>query len=202
MSNYSNNYQFPTSADVQALATFLAQRQSDSGTTNGGIIANGNPAVPLIAQGGVNDNLGVATAYMNAIADAVMCGVGYQGQSSVTGTGGSTSSTSLVDAAGWTDYTFTAPVAKTYLVHVDVSAFCTVTAGVGSFGLHNVTTLTSYTPNAILHYSALNVIYPISYRVPVAMSAGSNTLRVTWAAPTSGTVNNNSNSFRVFTITG
>jgi len=200
-------YSYPTkintvSADVANVATALAQRQSDSATINGGIVASGgSAAVPQLGA----DSAGLGAAYLAAIADVTMAACGVQVCDSSFGSTASTTSASFVDAnAAYADLTFTAPIAKSYLVHVDVSFFASTGAPttIGFLGVKNVTSGVSCTPpTAQTNIFANSVIIPLSFRALVPMSAGANVLRLIWKV-TGGTLNANGNCARVITVSG
>ncbi len=186
---------YPIGADVDAVALELAQRQSASGTTNGGIA--GVPAVPQLGV----DPAGMGLAYLKAIADATLCAVGYQGQSHAQASmASSTSETSYVDVPGFSSWTFAAPIAKTYLVAVDCSAFLSgftnvlldlrlmvggVAAGERSFLFHNS-----------------DWALPMSFRIPAAMVKGNNVVKLQWRMGSGVTASTLPENFRTFTVSG
>jgi hypothetical protein len=131
-------------------------------------------------------------------------------QSDTAASPATTSSTVLIDAAGYPDYVFNAPQAGRYLVHVDASAYISSLGGASlpqglQFGLRNVTTGVSYDPvNATVDFSSVNAILPVSFRVIVDMAPGNNTLRLRWRSLNpSGvvTIASNGNCKRAITIT-
>ena len=192
---------YPIGADVNAVATFLAQRQSDSGTTNGGIVATDDTPVPQLGA----DASGLSLAYMKGMADALMCGVGFQGQSDAAASTGSTSSTSYVDVSGYSSYSFTAQIAKTYLVTVVCTAFASVASGgnaVARFRLLN--NADTYLPvNGFMQFPQVNIHERLVFQIPVAMVAGTNTLKLQWLSDDGAdTINTNSNNMRCFTVQG
>lgn len=203
-------YTYPTkintvSADVAAVATALAQRQSDSATTNGGIVASGgSAAVPQLGA----DSAGLGSAYLTAIADVTLaaCGVQVCDDAASTGVVNTTSST-LVDAnSAYGDLSFTAPIAKSYLVHVDVT--CYMSAGTPSacnayIALKNVTTGAVYSATGgRANFAALSSSVLVSFRVLVPMSAGANTLRLQWRITGGGTLSTNTACGRTITVSG
>lgn len=203
MSNYSVTPKYPTSADVVALALFLAQRQSDSGTTNGGIAANGNPTVPLLAQGGPNDSLGLATAYFQAMADAQLCASGLQLESNNVLSSASMNATTYADIGiTGTSVAFTAPMAKTYLVHCDFLLFFSG----GSNPLANVRLVVngSAGPDMVQQEagSATFALHPIHLMHSAPCVAGANTIKLQWKVASGSTVNVNSSCYANFVISG
>lgn len=191
---------YSIAADVDALGTFLAQRQSDSATTNGGIVATGgSPTVPLLGA----DAPGLGLAYMKAQADAIMCATGYQGQSDAAGSADSTSSTSFVDVSGFSSYSFTAPLAKTYLVHVDMSCYVATAVNNVSIRLMKDGASVFDSPAARLAFSTLLEHSRLSFRCPVAMTVGANVLKLQWKVSSgAGSVNVDTSDFRCFTVSG
>lgn len=197
--SYTYSPVYPVSADVAAVATQLAQRQSDAATTNGGITAAGGSAV--VPQLGV-DGPGLGMAYLKAIADATLCAVGYQGQDYQAATASTSSSLSFVDVGGFPSWSFTAPIAKTYLVHVDCTASLTgLTNGVLFWQVVN--NGNAITPSQSFVFNSNLWALPMSFRVPVSMVAGTNVIKLQWkvnnasAVATTATTN-----FRCFTVTG
>jgi len=203
-------YSYPTkitnvSADVDNVATALAQRQSDSASANGGILASGgSAAVPQLGA----DAAGLGAAYMAAIADVTMaaCGVQVCDDAAALGTVSTTSAT-LVDANGaYSDLVFVAPIAKRYLVHVD--ATCYLSAGTPSacnayIALKNNTRGVVYEmTGSRANFTALSSSVLISFRCLVLMNAGSNTLRLQWRVTGGGTLTANVACGRTITVSG
>jgi len=191
MANYAYSPNAP-SADVIAMALQWAQRQSDSGSTNGGIVANGNPAVALLAQGGANDPAGIATAYFQAICDVILAQVGYQGvQFSQTNNanGNNTHSQSFVDGP-FASYTFNAPLTKNYLVHVDVTTYFSAIAasanGQCNFGL-NIDGVDHSDSGWFVHDNRTGIHERCSFRYLAALAAGSHTIKLRWLTDASTT---------------
>jgi hypothetical protein len=125
---------------------------------------------------------------------------GYQGQDIAQ-----TSSTTTTGA--WANifpaYTFAAVAAGTYLVHLDVLTSATVlSAGRATAVFALVVNGTSYglTGGEIDVISTANY-WSASWRTPVPMVAGNNTLQLQWYGPV-GTMSMGGNGCRVFTITG
>lgn len=180
------------SADVTAVALALAQRQSDSGT-NAGIADNGNPALGVVGQGGANDSLGKGTAYLQAIADVMLGSVGYFGQNDQKGasSSNSTSSTTFVNVPNITAWSLSVPLAKTYLVHVDVACYMTALAGGQKviFGLALDGTQVATQPvNAMTFvFNQVSVHMRLAFRVPVPFpTAGNHTLQMQWKVDNAG----------------
>lgn len=177
---------YPTAADVDAVGIFLAQRQSDSGTTNGGIAASGGSAV--VPQLGV-DVAGLGLAYMKAQADAILCAVGFQGVATdQAGLNQSNNTASYTDV--FSSFSFTAPISKTYLFHVDLSCFMSGANDFAFFQFKVDGSVPGGQPtNGTRHYfTSLNDHKSISFRVPLALSAGAHTLQLQWKTAGTGTV--------------
>ncbi len=205
------SYSFPTkdypiAADVDAVATFLAQRQSDSGTTNGGIVAGGgSTAVPQLGV----DASGLGISYMKGIADATMCAVGYQASDVALAIGTATrGANTFADvgngtSTGYTTWSFSAPIAKTYLVHVDLQCYMTVAADSATFQLVNTTTSINYgDASAQITMTALNSRTACHFLLPVVMQSGANVLKLQWKTTGVGTAQVDVADFRKFTVTG
>ncbi len=197
---------YPIAADVDAVATFLAQRQSDSGTTNGGIVAGGgSPAVPQLGV----DATGLGISYMKGIADATMCAVGYQASDVVLALGtASRGANTFADigngtSTGFATWSFSAPIAKTYLVHVDLECYMTVAGDAVVFQVVNTTTSVNYTDaSAQITMTALNSRTACHFMLPVVMNAGANVLKIQWKTTGVGTATVDVADFRKFTVTG
>lgn len=192
---------YPIAADVDALALFFAQRQSDSGVTNGGIVATGSPAVPDLT--GNNMSL----AYFKAMVDALLCRAAYVAQDEQNCSGaGNTSSTTFVDVTNMPTYAFTAQVAGTYLVHLDISGIFQ-SVGLNGLALRIVNSTNSANGNSASWNwfpTAINVRSSrFSARTPLAMQAGSNSLKVQWRVFNGAdTANVDTSVVRAFTISG
>lgn len=204
---YSYTIKYPTSADVAAVATQLAQRQSDVGTTNGGITASGgSSAVPQLGV----DAAGLGAAYLQATADSLMCAVGYQGQDQQAWV---TSGTTNVTAGSWNlygpTYTFSAPIAKTYVVNFRCNAYLSAATG-GLYSLYvrirNTTTSTSY--NAYPQFwTAVNAGGSQSYvnacsEAAVVMVAGNNVLQFELLGDAGTTWQLTTGTYRSFLVRG
>jgi len=136
-----------------------------------------------------------------ALIDAILSSVGYQAQD-VSGPGAQTSTGSFANV--FPSYTFNAPIAKKYLVHIDVTVSATVlTAGRASMSfqlLVNGATVVPLNTGVIDMISTVNY-WSASWRAPVTMNTGNNTLQLQWAANT-GTASSGGGGNRIFTITG
>jgi hypothetical protein len=194
--------QYAPAADVASLATLLAQRQSPTSSTNGGISSSApDPAVP--------DLTGNATsaAYMRAMADAFLCRGGIQAQNEAASSGtASTSSTSFGPVGNTQTFTFVARVAGTYTVHVDIVGFF---QSAGTFGINwqvaNTTNSAVGNSNSWQWYpeGGTNVRGRFSARTPLVMGPGNNILQLNWKvlSGTGNTANVDTSTWRTFTVT-
>jgi hypothetical protein len=185
---------FTPSAAAQAIAALAGNN----------LAALAAPLAALQASIG-GGNLGPA-----AWVDALLSSLGYQAQSVAMSTAATTTSASFVDAAGWSTFTFNAPIAKTYVVHVDLAVFLSAGNGYAYFQLVNTTTSTNYAPADAVVYlpsgltvAATQLSVPKSFRIPVAMSAGNNVLKLQWKQSGGATIGTDTTSTpRTFTVTG
>jgi hypothetical protein len=138
-----------------------------------------------------------------AFIDAILSSVGYQAQHDVAGNSGTTTSTSFVDA-GYSSMSWTAPIAKTYLVHVDASVY----ASAGTADTIELRLVVDGSPAAntgpvYLYLPGTNIIVGQSWRVPVSLTAASHTLKLQWRTFAGAvTLASNSNTRLQITITG
>lgn len=200
---------YPTSGDVDALATLLAQRQSDSGTTNGGIVASGgSSAVPQLGV----DAAGLGLSYFKAQADAIMCAVGYQAYSDAAALGSaSTTSTTFVDvgngtSTGFSSFTFTVSVAKTYLIHSACTVFKSASSGSTLMSFQLVvdgSAPSGSSPSTAAQFFGSEGSKYFYFVVPVALSAGSHTIKLQWKVSSGMTANvAGGEEGRTFWVTG
>lgn len=107
--------QYPIINDAYAVGEQLAQRQSGTGSPNGGI--DGIPQVPTLG----NDANNLSISYLNAMADVILSSCGFQETAVFTPTT-NTTSTTYSDITG-TSLSFTSTITKTYEVHCDFQLF-------------------------------------------------------------------------------
>lgn len=178
----------PTRSDATAVATDTIARLNTNPSPNAGA------------------SLKDATV---ALQDSMLCAVGYQAQDVATT---NISLTTTTYTAVWASYTFVAPIAKTYLVHVDVIGWYLTAFGLGgnTYGsglwkLQNngadcqpTDLFTEYDSAASHLRSTLHFISP------VVCIAGNNVLQLMWKAGEATTTLGAStgNDKRIFTITG
>lgn len=119
-----------------------------------------------------------------ALIDAILSSVGFQTKiidTSGPSTSNTTSSTSFVNMPTGASGSFTAPIAKTYLFHVDLQGtFITVSSGDISYRF--VVNGTPVTPTKAMTWTQNEVSSRknISFRQALAMNAGSNTIQLQW----------------------
>jgi hypothetical protein len=176
---------YPIAADVDALATFLAQRQSDSGTTNGGIVASGGS--PIVPQMGV-DAAGLGLAYLKGQADALKCALGYQG---TLYDGFPTTTTATGSFGNLVSTSFTPPIAQTYELIADIKVFNTSAGGTAKFRW--VIGGTPLTPpsSAVMTINTAFQAFHLTFRQFIPFAAASSTTVVLQWLTTSGTLSMN-----------
>lgn len=121
-----------------------------------------------------------------AMFDSILCSVGYQQKVIDThgpSSSNTTTSTTFVNMPVGASGTFTAPVAKTYLVEVDIcNAFCTVATTIIFFRLFVNGSLVSPTTGMQMSLNVANARQSLSFRQAVGMVAGANTVQLQWLA--------------------
>lgn len=143
-----------------------------------------------------------------AIADSYLGSIGYQGQSVAMSTASNTSSTSYADVGGWSSYSFTAAVAKVYLVIVSVGVYLSASAAGGGtvyIQLVNTTTSTTYAPaDNMIFAVTLNDTRYKSLFIPVTMAAGANSMKLQWKVNVGTTTANTdaASTAKNFTVLG
>lgn len=197
----SKLFGFP--ADVDAVATALAQRQSDSATTGGGIDAGGGAAVPQLGV----DAAGLGVAYLKAIADVTLIATGIVGQDDQATSSDSTTSSSFVDAAGYPTWTVSVPLAKTYTLDVDLELYVQGSASIGQFEIQVDGSSPAGQPtNAqAVRLDQVLTTTRVHFQVLVALSAGSHTFKLRWKRTLGAgtlTVSASPQNFRCFTLRG
>lgn len=140
-----------------------------------------------------------------AIADAYLTCFGDQEVTSpiVQSTGGSYSGTSPADAP-FPSWTWTAPVSKTYVVHLNVTAYFSAltTEGIAKFGMF-VGGSDIETDAWFIHGPNINQHLRCVYHYPVAFTAGSPaTIKVKWKTDATTTVAANAVNFAQLSVTG
>jgi hypothetical protein len=132
-----------------------------------------------------------------ALLDTMLCSVGYQAQNDAFALGSATTtSTSFVDvgngsSTGFSSWTFTAPVAKTYLIDVTCSAYKSASAGGSQLWFQLVVDGVAQ-PNTsdMTTFFGMNLDpKKFVFSVPVALSAGSHTVKLQWKVSASMTAN-------------
>lgn len=183
------SYDYPSkkyigSTEVDTLATFLAQRQSDSGTTNGGIVATSSPTVPQLGV----DALGLGLSYFKAMADAMLSSCATQARFIDTfgpGSSNSTNSGTFVNMPSGTSATITAPLARLYTFDVDITnTFVNVASTVVEYQFL-VNGVASLVTTGRIVYSDTNR-RGLSFRAQGNCNAGSNTFQLQWRVVSGG----------------
>jgi hypothetical protein len=191
--SYVYTPKFPTTADVLAVATQLAQRQSDSGTTNGGI--TGSPTVPQLGA----DAAGLGIAYLQAMADVALCSTGLQLYSLSSLSTANTASGTFADVPG-TTITFSAPFAKTYTVHCDFAFFASSVPTV-SASLRLVVNGSNGPTMSVLP-AVVNAVSSTHLMMVTSCAAGANTIKLQWAAGASQTINTSAACYANYIVSG
>lgn len=143
---------------------------------------------------------GVAVAVRDALVamfDAILCSVGYQAQNDAFALGSATTiSTSYVDvgngsSTGFSSWSFTPPVAKTYTIDVNCSAYKSASSGgsqlwfqllVDGVAQSNTSEMTTFFGT---NFDPKHLVFS----VPVALSAASHTIKLQWKVSASMTAN-------------
>jgi hypothetical protein len=186
----------PTNSDATNVATDAATR------------INAITGTPTLSPPIVDPNF---QAFLKAQADSMLLSVGYQDRNAAATVGSfTTTSGSFVDigngsSTGFSTYTFAAPIAKTYLVSVDLSCYLSGLGGGNGFQLQlvNATTSASYSDAATkFEVNSAGQVQHYAFRFGVPMNAGSNVLKLQALALTGCTFAVDSLCFRCFTVTG
>lgn len=177
----------PTKSDATAVATDMAVRLTTAG----------------VAVSPIDTTV--------ALADNALCSTGLIGQSDAAGLGAATTtSTSFVDigngsSTGYSSWTVTAPIAKTYLLRVVAKAYASVSPGGNVYmqvlcdGSAIVGQPTA-TPRQF--FGTLNMFWPLTWDVVVSLTAGSHTFKLQWKVDSGMTANVDTNGGRLFTLVG
>lgn len=199
------SYTYPTplyanATDVATVATELAQRQSDTGTTNGGINAGGGAAVPQIGV----DAAGLGLSYLKAQADVLLASANLHLQSDQAGS--TTNSTGTTHSNVFPSWSPSIPIAKTYTLHVDLTCFMSVASDTVFFEVlvdGATTGAGNLTNSSSLNFTTLSLRQKVTWRQFVAFgTAGSHTLQLRWWTTGVGTAGINSFDSCLLTVTG
>lgn len=183
----------PTNSDATAVATDTVARLNTSPSPNVGAV------------------LGDALV---ALQDSMLCSTGTQGHNAVAGLTGAgdatTSSTTFVDigngsTTGFTTWSFTPSITKTYLVIVSVSTHMSVRSNSGFTDYQLVVGANTYAPaDAFNWFGFANDAISKTFHVLAPMVAGvAVTLKLQWKVRNVGDVANCNNvGSRAFTVTG
>lgn len=132
-------------------------------------------AAPLTA---LQNSIAAGNLAPAALMDAILSSVGYQGRATVAAIAATTVASTFTDYG--TAYTFVAPIAKTYLVHVQASVTSSNGGGTCYFRLNNTTTGNLFDES---NYVSTNANFngthqSVSFVVAVPMNAGNNVLKL------------------------
>lgn len=160
-------------------------------------LAGGNLASLALPMTSLQTSIASGNLAPSAYIDAVLSSVGFQAESNIILGTASTSSATLANVPG-ASFSFTAALAKTYLVHCDFGCFASA-AGGNSFRLvvngNSGPTLTMYIP-------ASGQVCGFHLMHAAACIAGANTIAVQWAAGGVPTVQTNGNCYANYVVTG
>lgn len=132
-----------------------------------------------------------------ALLDSVLCSVGYQAQNDAFALGSATTtSTSFVDvgngsSTGFSSWSFTPPVAKTYLIDVNCSAYKSASSGGTQLWFQLlVDGVAQPSTSEMTTFFAANLDQKhVTFSVPVALSAASHTVKLQWKVTSGMTAN-------------
>ncbi len=174
----------PSATDTVAVASDAATRvNAITGTP-----MLPSPAVPAAFQ-----------AFLQAVIDNMLCAVGLQIESNNVLSSNTSTNTSFVDLPG-SSITFTATIAKTYLVHCDCAIAQTV--GVNTTNQLRLVVNGSNGPAIWANTSVLNAQFSFHLMHSAACVAGANTIKLQWAAASGATMAINSNSYANYMVSG
>ena len=127
--------------------------------------------------------------------------LGFQTENNLSGIGSNSySNTPLVDIPG-TSWTFTAPIAKKYTVHVDTLMF--FTAGANPFGAIRLVVNGDAGPTVTIHTATLNLLLPIHTMHSALCAAGSNTIKLQWSCNSATyTIATNASTYCNYIVSG
>lgn len=143
-----------------------------------------------------------------AMFDSILCSVGFQAKVIDTrgpGSSNTTTSTSPVNMPTGASGTFTAPVAKTYLLIADLTdVFATAGTTIIFFRFVVNGIGLTVTNGMTLTRNVANDRGPLSFRQAVSMNAGSNTIQLQWsvAVGSAGAATWDTSSGLVLTVVG
>jgi hypothetical protein len=183
----------PSGSSGEADRVAVANRMADvmgpnvPGHPYGISSGSGDPAVILQQSGG----------FMEALCDTVLASSGFQTANNLPGALDHTALTTLADAP-FSVWTFNAPIAKTYVTHVDFGCFGN---GPGGFLLRLVVNGTTG-PTIQAYMPVANYIVPFHLMLAAPCAAGANVISVQWAIVDADLIEGNSNCFANYIVTG
>lgn len=167
---------------------------------NTAALAGSNMATLATPLTGLQTSISGGNLAPAAYLDAILSSVGFQVENAITGlASNSTTSTSFVDMPG-TSWTFTAPIGKKYVVHCDTAAY--FSAGSIPFGNIRLVVNGDAGPSVILQNGTLVSYVPVHVMHAATLAAGSNTIKLQWAAGSGNTMNVNSFAYANYVVTG
>lgn len=143
-----------------------------------------------------------------AFVDGLLSGIGYQAQSDAGALGSASQSSSTYATVGngattgFSAWSITVPLTKTYLLRVDLSCFASTAGGLLSFG-----TMVDGSPMARLKtqqlfFNVANQHMRMSWCQPLALTAGARSVVLQWSVVSPVVANVDASDFRCFTLTG
>jgi hypothetical protein len=192
-----------TAADLNANFSNLDGRVTPiEGRFTAGVLNVGNGGTgssgPTQAGQFLRSSAAGAWSYSTGISGNDISGI-FQLESNNALSANSTTNTSFVDMPG-TAITFSAPVAKKYVVHADVSFF---NNGGGLNGtLFRLVVNGSVGPTIWVNAPGGLVRVTTHLMHAADCAAGSNTIKIQWAVATGQTINTDTNDFANYIVTG
>lgn len=178
----SYSYSTWVSTGYSAVASYWATRFS---------VVSGTPSPPPVPTGN--------EGFLQSFADGLLGVAGFQGQSDALATTSNTTSGTFADIGGLSSWAFVAPMTRWYLLNVDLSVFSSGSACTCYFRV--VVGSTNYEISAMrVDLTNVGVRVVSSFKVPVLLTAGSNTIKLQWKT-NAAQVNTEADTFRTFTIT-
>lgn len=179
----------PSNTDATAVAARLASQAN---------AITGTPALaaPIVAP--------AFQAFLDALADGLLDVLGYRAQNDQASPGGVYGGGPFANAP-FVAWAVTVPVTKTYLLHVDTSCWMTVAADAVLYQI----TVDGAAPGGQpvngmqFYFNALVQHQRVSFRLPLALTAGARSIALQWTtAGGGGTLNANANDCLLMTLTG
>lgn len=146
-------------------------------------------------------------AFLQSNADALLDCLGYRAHSEVQAGSDSRGANTFADATtAYGTWTVAVPVAKTYLLRVDLSCYMTVGADQVAFQVMVDGGAVAAQPDfaARFYFNSLSEHNRLSWLCPIAFaSTGNKAIKLQWrVVNAAGTVTTNADDFRMFTLFG